>query len=124
MQLTSYRRFRISTVDHGYSLQNAQVYILQGAFLFLIALPVLMINRGPGGAFGFLEVTGVCVWLFGFLFESVGDAELARSQEIRTIGARYCKAGCGGTRDTPTISERSCNSGHLAGGGRRSGRLL
>jgi steroid 5-alpha reductase family enzyme len=56
----------------------AQVYLLQGAFLFLVAVPVLLINRSPGGTFGFLEVMGLCVWLFGFLFESVGDAELAR----------------------------------------------
>jgi len=61
-----------------YVRSYAQVYLLQGALLFLVALPVLMINRSPGGRFGFLEVMGVCVWLLGFLFESVGDAELAR----------------------------------------------
>jgi steroid 5-alpha reductase family enzyme len=61
-----------------YARSYAQVYLLQGALLFLVALPVLMINRRPGGTFGFLDGIGVCVWLFGFLFESVGDAELAR----------------------------------------------
>ena len=61
-----------------YLRSYAQVYLLQGAFLFLVAVPVLLINRSPGGTFGFLEVMGLCVWLFGFLFESVGDAELAR----------------------------------------------
>ena len=61
-----------------YARSYAQVYLLQGAFLFLVSLPVLLINRSPGGTFGFLEVMGLCVWLFGFLFESVGDAELAR----------------------------------------------
>ena len=39
---------------------------------------MLIINRSGGGAFRFLNVIGVLVWLFGFLFESVGDAELAR----------------------------------------------
>jgi len=69
-----------------YARSYAQVYLLQGVLLYLVALPVLIINRSPnhnpnriaGGAVGFLEVMGVCVWLFGFLFESVGDAELAR----------------------------------------------
>jgi steroid 5-alpha reductase family enzyme len=61
-----------------YARSYVQVYLLQGALLFLVSLPVLLINRSPGGAFGALEVVGVCVWLFGFLFESVGDAELAR----------------------------------------------
>lgn len=61
-----------------YPRSYLQVYLLQGALLFIIALPVLMINRSAGGALGFLGGIGVCVWLFGFLFESVGDAELAR----------------------------------------------
>jgi len=61
-----------------YLRSYAQVYLLQGVLLFLIALPVLIINRVEGKTFGFLNGIGVCVWLFGFLFESVGDAELAR----------------------------------------------
>ena len=61
-----------------YARSYLQVYLLQGALLFLIALPVLIINRVAGGTFGFLGGIGVGVWLFGFIFESVGDAELAR----------------------------------------------
>jgi steroid 5-alpha reductase family enzyme len=61
-----------------YVRSYAQVYLLQGALLFLVALPMLIINRRPRGTVGFLGGVGVCVWLFGFLFESIGDAELAR----------------------------------------------
>jgi len=61
-----------------YARSYAQVYLLQGTLLFIVALPVLMINRSLGITLGFLDGTGVFVWLFGFLFESVGDAELAR----------------------------------------------
>ena len=61
-----------------YARSYAQVYLLQGALLFVVELPVLMINRSPGGTLGILEILGVFIWLFGFLFESVGDAELAR----------------------------------------------
>ena len=61
-----------------YPRSYLQVYLLQGAFLFVIALPVLMINRSAAGTIGVLDVSAVCVWLFGFVFESVGDAELAR----------------------------------------------
>lgn len=55
-----------------------QVYILQGALLFLVVLPVLLINKNSVSAFGFLDMIGVLVWLFGFYFEAVGDAQLAR----------------------------------------------
>lgn len=61
-----------------YARSYVQVYLLQGALLFLISLPVLVINRSASGTFGFLNGIGVGVWLFGFVFESVGDAELAR----------------------------------------------
>ncbi|MBP9710902.1 MAG: DUF1295 domain-containing protein [Candidatus Pacebacteria bacterium] len=55
-----------------------QVYILQGILLFLIVLPVVLINKSAGGALGLLDLMGVGLWLFGFYFESVGDAQLAR----------------------------------------------
>jgi steroid 5-alpha reductase family enzyme len=55
-----------------------QVYILQGTLLFLIVMPVLFINMSAGSEFGLLDILGVAVWLVGFYFESVGDAQLAR----------------------------------------------
>ena len=55
-----------------------QVYLLQGALLFLIILPVFIINKSTGGGLGLLDVFGFVVWIIGFYFESVGDAQLAR----------------------------------------------
>lgn len=55
-----------------------QVYVLQGFLLFLIVLPVLLINKSAGGAFWVLDLLGVMLWLIGFYYESVGDAQLAR----------------------------------------------
>jgi len=55
-----------------------EVYLLQGALLFLIVLPVLIINKGISATLGFLDLLGVVVWLFGFYFEAVGDAQLSR----------------------------------------------
>lgn len=55
-----------------------QVYLLQGLFLFLIVVPVLLINNSTGTALGLLDIVGVIVWLLGFYFEAVGDAQLAR----------------------------------------------
>ncbi len=55
-----------------------QVYLLQGLLLFLIVSPVLVINKSYNSSVGFLDLVGVLVWLFGFYFEVVGDAQLAR----------------------------------------------
>ena len=55
-----------------------QVYLLQGAFLFLIVSPVLIINKNVGASIGLLDFLGVAVWLLGFYFEAAGDAQLSR----------------------------------------------
>jgi steroid 5-alpha reductase family enzyme len=61
-----------------YPRSYLQVYLLQGMFLFLIVMPVLFINKSAGTALGILDVLGLAVWLFGFYFEAVGDAQLAQ----------------------------------------------
>ena len=55
-----------------------QVYILQGILLFVIVLPVLLMNNNTEVSLGWLDIIGMIVWIFGFYFEAVGDAQLAR----------------------------------------------
>jgi steroid 5-alpha reductase family enzyme len=55
-----------------------QVYLLQGLFLYMIVFPVLLINMSQGTSLGLVDYLGVIVWLVGFLFETVGDAQLSR----------------------------------------------
>ena len=61
-----------------YMRSYAQVYMLQGTLLFLIALPVLVINNNLGGDVNILAMLGIVVWIIGFFFEVVGDSQLAR----------------------------------------------
>jgi steroid 5-alpha reductase family enzyme len=56
----------------------AQVYLLQGTLLLLVVSPVVLINRHAGSSLGFLDLLGVLIWMAGFFFEVVGDAQLAR----------------------------------------------
>lgn len=84
-----YTRNRFKTEDYRYQTWRKewgkwfyirsyfQVYLLQGALLFLIVLPVLMINKSLGTSLGWLDIFGLLVWVIGFSFESVGDAQLA-----------------------------------------------
>lgn len=55
-----------------------QVYILQGIFLFLIVLPVLIINKNIGQTIGLLDIVGILIWIIGFYFEAVGDSQLKK----------------------------------------------
>ncbi len=53
------------------------IYLLQALILWLATVPVQagMLERAPAGA---LLVIGALLWLGGFVFESVGDWQLAR----------------------------------------------
>jgi steroid 5-alpha reductase family enzyme len=55
-----------------------QIFMLQGLFMLLISAPVQVVGAVAGPAFGALDLAGIAVWLCGFLFESIGDAQLAR----------------------------------------------
>lgn len=61
-----------------YLRSYGQVYILQGIFLFCIALPVLLLHKNFGEPLGYLDVFGLLIWGIGFFFESVGDSQLAK----------------------------------------------
>jgi len=54
-----------------------QIYMLQGFIIFLVALPVLLSllypTVNPTLAYVY---AGVCLWILGFLFESIADYEL------------------------------------------------
>ncbi len=73
-------RYQIWRQEWGkwfYLRSYGQVYVLQGLLLFLIILPVLLVNNSRDGFLGYLDVLGVLVWLVGFFFESVGDKQLS-----------------------------------------------
>ena len=61
-----------------YPRSYVQVYLLQGMLLFLIVTPVLLINKSVATPLNIVDLLGVIVWIFGFYFEAVGDAQLAR----------------------------------------------
>ncbi len=56
----------------------AQVFLLQGGLLFLVALPVTLMNHAASTSLSALNILGVVVWMSGFAFEVIGDAQLAR----------------------------------------------
>ena len=54
-----------------------RVFLLQGVVMWIVALPVMAAEvwREPLGVFAYL---GAALWLVGFLFETIGDGQMAR----------------------------------------------
>ncbi|WP_116245715.1 DUF1295 domain-containing protein [Nocardiopsis sp. FIRDI 009] len=53
------------------------VYLLQGGLIWLISLPV-QVSAHVSSQLGPVAFAGAALWLFGFGFEAVGDAQLRR----------------------------------------------
>ncbi len=54
-----------------------QIFVLQGVLLLVIAYPVILIGSSAPSPLGALDVIGLVVWVVGFTFETVSDAQLA-----------------------------------------------
>lgn len=54
------------------------VFGLQGAVMFLVALPIQLAATPATPAIGWLAVVGTALWGVGLFFETVGDVQLAR----------------------------------------------
>ena len=55
-----------------------QVYLLQGFLLYIIALPVLVINMNPVSGLTLFDGVGLLIWIFGFSFEALADYQLKK----------------------------------------------
>jgi steroid 5-alpha reductase family enzyme len=49
---------------------------LQGTLLVIVAIPIIFANTSAESSWTILDGIGLSVWLFGVLFESVGDWQL------------------------------------------------
>lgn len=83
-----FKRNRTKTEDYRYAQWRKdwgkwfylrsyfQIYLLQGMLLYLIAIPIFIINQYAGAEIGLLDMVGLMIWLIGFGFEAIGDAQL------------------------------------------------
>jgi steroid 5-alpha reductase family enzyme len=53
-----------------------QIYLFQGLMLFIIALPLFLLQSGRTPTSYTIMALGLIVWCIGFFFESVGDYQL------------------------------------------------
>ncbi|KMT63130.1 DUF1295 domain-containing protein [Paenilisteria newyorkensis] len=54
------------------------VFILQGVLLYIISLPILLVNTTPANELAWWNYAGIAIWIIGFFFEVVGDEQMRR----------------------------------------------
>jgi steroid 5-alpha reductase family enzyme len=68
------------------------IFGLQGTLAWIISLPLLAAIAAPGNV-TVLDLAGVVLWGVGFVFESVGDAQLARFKSDPANRGRVMDSG-------------------------------
>jgi steroid 5-alpha reductase family enzyme len=53
------------------------VFMLQGILMLIVSLPIMVVFGSPARPLGVLDVVGALIFAAGFLFEVVGDGQLA-----------------------------------------------
>jgi steroid 5-alpha reductase family enzyme len=53
-----------------------KVFMLQGFFLYVISLPIITTSVAGARNFSLVQGLGILVWVFGFVFEVIGDRQL------------------------------------------------
>lgn len=70
-----------------------QVFMLQGILMLIISYGVLLVNASGGRGLRALDLAGAAVWLIGFFFEAVGDAQLMRFKKKTDNTGRIMTSG-------------------------------
>ena len=73
-----YRKWREEWGGHATIRAYFQVSLLQGFLIVVILIPVTHILAYQSSDLSWLDALGCAVWLVGFVFETVGDLQLAR----------------------------------------------
>ena len=64
-----------------------QIFLLQGVFMLIIASSFLLINFDAEQVqMNLIDYLGISVWVIGFLFESIGDMQLANFVKLKQSG--------------------------------------
>lgn len=70
-----------------------QVFLLQGFLLLVISLPVTWILSQSTPALTIFDLVGLLTWMFGFLFEAIGDFQLLRFKSKPTNKGKVMNTG-------------------------------
>lgn len=74
-----YKSWRENTGAGWWWQSYFKVFLLQGALMWLIAMPLAVAQAAPQPDYlTIFDVIGIVLWLIGFLFETIGDIQLTR----------------------------------------------
>jgi steroid 5-alpha reductase family enzyme len=71
----------------------AQVFMLQGLFMLLVAMTIISVGLFDDGSWNVINVIGVVIFVFGLVFEAIGDYQLKSFLKRREASGQIMKSG-------------------------------
>lgn len=88
-----YKAYRDNWGKTFYIRSFFQIYVLQGLLMLIIASPVLIISHYSTKITSPFLVLGVIAWVYGFVFESIADRQLANFIQNKNKSKRVLDTG-------------------------------
>ena len=88
-----YRKWREEAGTNFWWISLFKVFLLQAVVLWIVSSPLLLAQVGGGESVTTLDVLGVALWGFGFLFETVADRQLQRFKKSPDTSGRVMRSG-------------------------------
>lgn len=88
-----YRKWREEWGSHATIRTYFQVFLLQGLLMVVVLIPVTYVLSHPNPDLTWLDALGGAVWMVGFVFEAVGDLQLARFKKDPRNRGRLMTSG-------------------------------
>ena len=93
----------------GWMLRSwLQVFMLQGFFMFVISYPLMLNGAWVKDNLTLLDFIGILIWLIGFFFEAVGDAQMRRFKLDTANRGKIMKSGLWRYTRHPNYFGESC----------------
>jgi steroid 5-alpha reductase family enzyme len=88
-----YRKWRDEAGASFWWISLLKVFLLQAVLLWIVSSPLLLAQLGGGERETTLDVLGLALWVFGFLFETVADWQLQRFRKDPAASGRVMRSG-------------------------------
>ena len=70
-----------------------RVFMLQGLIMLFVALPIMIVFYNSSGSLTIFSYIGLLVFIFGLLFESIGDYQLVQFKKDNNNKGKIIKSG-------------------------------
>lgn len=88
-----YKKWRKDWGDKVVLKSFINIFMLQGFFMLIIAYPIILVHSTPQNSIHILDIIGMIIWLFGFLWETIGDYQLLQFKKNQSNKGKIMISG-------------------------------